>query len=748
MDFKFKARGDNPSRKSRVYFSAHPDDVSLVEEISKDVLSKQNCAIFYCDNFANVDDDYFLKLSQMQLFIFPVTAKFLTSPSRAFDVDFAYAQAHSIPILPIMIDSGLERIFNQKCGNIQFLDKFTVDATAISYDKKLEDFLSETLFSDELASLVRQSFDAYVFLSYRKKDRKYANDVMRAIHSHEFARDIAIWFDEFLVAGEDFNDAISSALKKSDLFALVVTPNLVNEENYVMQIEYPSAKEEGKPIVAIESVKTDADLLKKYYTDIPDTVAPDSVKLSDKMLENLKNLAIRENDTPIHNYYIALAYLYGIDVEVNTKKAVDILCECEKNGLVEAMEKLVDLYTLGQGVEPNPVRGENLCAKIVNHYVSAGDKNNGAIVAKYLVKQAKLTMAIEDIPKKDRIEKAVELYNKALDIYKYLNDVSQIINLYSILITYATDYEQFKNLTDEADSYAFNATSDDENIICACYFKSVGIAYMNNGMIEEGAQYINQALDLFKKYEDFSFDAQMHLVDIYLRLGELFESSREFDQASDVYTRANLIATSMLSVSPLANVMVARSSFLLGNLYYSYSTDHDIALSWFEISQNAFEELGKISPKMKMGLYEVYTSMVGLYQYGLDDKNECKRYLLKTIDLLEELKQFTSIFTPLYLADKKVELATLNAETGSAKTASELFRQALDDYKSDEKSEPSVIMSTYFSLVQALAQSGNFAGAREQGNEAIEYAKSHDYDPDCVEYGNYVKQVMTFLPNK
>ena len=62
----------------------------------------------------------------------------------------------------------------------------------------------------------------------------------------KFCRDIAIWYDEFLIPGENFNDSIAAALEQSSLFALAVTPNLVNEPNYVMSIEYPMAKEAQK----------------------------------------------------------------------------------------------------------------------------------------------------------------------------------------------------------------------------------------------------------------------------------------------------------------------------------------------------------------------------------------------------------------------------------------------------------------------------------------------------------------------
>ena len=74
-------------------------------------------------------------------------------------------------------------------------------------------------------------------------------ELMRLIHKDDFCRDVAIWYDEFLTPGESFNDVIADAMKKSDLFALTVTPDLVNEKNYVMTEEYPKARENGKKVL-------------------------------------------------------------------------------------------------------------------------------------------------------------------------------------------------------------------------------------------------------------------------------------------------------------------------------------------------------------------------------------------------------------------------------------------------------------------------------------------------------------------
>jgi hypothetical protein len=85
---------------------------------------------------------------------------------------------------------------------------------------------------------------------------------MKLIHKNEFCRDIAIWYDEFLTPGENFNDSIRAALCKSDLFVLTVTPNLVNEPNYVEATEYPMALEEQKP-AAITKQRPDRERVRR-----------------------------------------------------------------------------------------------------------------------------------------------------------------------------------------------------------------------------------------------------------------------------------------------------------------------------------------------------------------------------------------------------------------------------------------------------------------------------------------------------
>ena len=178
---------------------------------------------------------------------------------------------------------------------------------------------------------------------------------MRLIHKNPLCRDIAIWYDEFLAPGEDFNENIAEALEKSALFTLLVTPNLLEDQNYVMRVEYPEAKKAGKEILPVEMVKTDRAEMAAKYLGIPTSVKGENdEEFRKRFTEGLKSIAIRENDSdPAHNFLIGLAYLNGIDVEKDTERAVGLISGAAEAGLPEAMEKLAGMYEKAEGVERN-----------------------------------------------------------------------------------------------------------------------------------------------------------------------------------------------------------------------------------------------------------------------------------------------------------------------------------------------------------------------------------------------------------
>ena len=75
-DLKYTGKLGNIQGKPRVYFSCHPRDfVPYFGELSREILRIINCAIFYYepDEDVPLDDDDYLDLGQMQLFVIPVT---------------------------------------------------------------------------------------------------------------------------------------------------------------------------------------------------------------------------------------------------------------------------------------------------------------------------------------------------------------------------------------------------------------------------------------------------------------------------------------------------------------------------------------------------------------------------------------------------------------------------------------------------------------------------------------------------
>lgn len=369
--FQCKARGTASSHsKQRIFFTCHPEDHErFFDEVSSDLLRYTNCDIWFHNDteYEDMETD----LSQMSLFAIPVTKKLLTESCRAMDADIPFALSHNIPILPMMQERGLDELFRQKFGDLQYLDKNTCDETAISYNEKLKKYLSMVFVHDNLAEKIESAFDAHIFLSYRKIDRKYANELIRAIHSYPPFRDIAIWYDEFLIPGENFNSLISNAIIDCDLFVLLVTPNVLAAGNYVLSDELPSAISAGKKLLPIEAEQADISDLRVLFGGIPECTS-----LSDHFLFNLQismaliDAPLQESiNDPMHNYLIGLAYMNGIGVEINRKLAIELVSSAAEAGLIEAMEKLYDWYYYGLAVKRNLRKALVWSKRIYEYYL-------------------------------------------------------------------------------------------------------------------------------------------------------------------------------------------------------------------------------------------------------------------------------------------------------------------------------------------------------------------------------------------
>ncbi len=503
----YKTRADSsPQGKSRVYFSAHPDDYPIFfQSISDKILEKQNCVIWYDEEpGAEYEETQWLSdLSQMQLFVVPVTSNYLGKENRALKLELPYALKHRIPVLMLMEENNLEAVYAEKCGDIQYLNPYVKDDSVDDFDTKLEKFLDDVLVGDELAAQVRAAFDAYIFLSYRKKDRKYAVELMKLIHKNDFCRDIAIWYDEYLVPGENFNTAIEEALRKSDLFALAVTPNLINESNYVMDVEYPKAIEAKKIVLPMELVPTDHKQLEESYNNIPVCIdARDENTMEQSLLEAIKRIAIRENDKdPRHNFFIGLAYLNGIDVEVDHKRAVEMITMAAEAKVPMAVEKLVFMYQNGEAVERDYNKATEWQEKLVEKYRTDYEA--------------------------DKEEK--KLYNYIFSLYELGN---QYLGLKK-LEKGKQSYLEMKTIAD--------SLKEDSNwkvlLLSLEAYNKLGDVFQAEGNLEEAHVYFQTYLNRMKLLSERK-NVVRNMMEVHQKTGALFLLQHKYDKAKAAYNEA------------------------------------------------------------------------------------------------------------------------------------------------------------------------------------------------------------------
>ncbi len=365
-DLKCKTYLDkNPSGLVKaIYFAADQDFDRFFDEITDRILKQyKDVAFYYTRNPEDITDEV---LDSIRLAVCPVTTAFLRKDCLARELLFDKILKKHIALLPILEEADIAKMFRMICGQIQYLNAVKHDDTALDFDHKLRVFLDDILIDDGTSAKIRDAFDAYIFLSYRKKDRKYANEIMRLIHKNDFMRDVAIWYDEYLVPGENYSDAIEDAILKSKLVTLVVTPNLVNEDNYVKRTEYPMVHEIEKPVLAIKAQDTDEKELKDGFAGLPRPVDVNKPEeLTQALFAEFKKEGMKENNDPDHLFFIALAYLYGIDVETEIEKAAELLERASKEGSIETSRKLIQLYMQGQYLDADYYAAGNVLARLI-----------------------------------------------------------------------------------------------------------------------------------------------------------------------------------------------------------------------------------------------------------------------------------------------------------------------------------------------------------------------------------------------
>lgn len=352
MQFSYRTRGNaSPVTTRGIFVHAMSMDQTQHDQLIQDVLALPN-GRSYSVWFANEPEKLFeqnniSEIQHMNLLIIVVSDAMLAHAEKHAHISLESISAAGLPVLPVFCTPDVIPRFNKRFGNLHGLC-----LTAQDYRSQLEVQLKNLLVTDQLVnSIIADAFTGQVFLSYRKKDRSEAQRIMHAMHNTPWSESLAIWYDEFLTGGRDFNEEIRSALENSEAVCLVVTPSLLEAGNYVCSIEYPNAVKAHKDILPIEAKSTDHAALEMLYKGIPNCISlAETDKIEAAVLKCCRQTKHETKDFYLI-YLLGMAYLVGLRVEKDVDRANKLLTDAANRGIFEAARQLGMMYLRGIGVK-------------------------------------------------------------------------------------------------------------------------------------------------------------------------------------------------------------------------------------------------------------------------------------------------------------------------------------------------------------------------------------------------------------
>ena len=440
----------SPIGKERIFISYAYQDQELAVSKAKYILSLYDCAVCYIDHsrYRNIDPlEAQEAISNVDVFIPIVTKYYLDNDCFELKHLFSYAKKKHMNIMPLVQSNDLAESFNNRCGNIQFIEDCDTNNSLKQTEESIKEyfqFLKPSKDDSLLIEKVRKSFVNKIFLSYRKKDKQLLKQIIDVINSDTSnLYDVGLWYDENLSVGKKYDPEIDKKIKEANIFVLLVTNNIFDKDNYVLANELPLAREFHKTIIPVYIDDYDKDLYNQYFNDLPNPIP-----LKDLTDEITKYLKPVKRDAYTSNL-IGLGYLYGWGVFKNPNKAKTIFSKYPFD-----RDNNESLYKYYLKYEPDELEAINSCISIVCVYDLANSK--------------------------DKLEKSLFDYlNSFLDIIKSKLDKSLLIKI--------EDVKHISNFLD----------------IIFAHSKKHEI---DNSFIFETKQLCYRCIDLFSlEYEDYPF---------------------------------------------------------------------------------------------------------------------------------------------------------------------------------------------------------------------------------------------------
>ena len=664
-NFKYITRGmANPDNKQKIYYTAHEKDHELfMYSIVSDILELKDCSIWYKDKYELANDDLSY-LDLMQLIVIPITKNFLFEENFARCRELKYAIEHNIPILPLIQENNLEIEFNKICGDFHCLNKNNVDSTQISFIDKLNNYLGKILSEMNMNEYIFDSFEGNFFLSYRKKDRKYAQKLMNDIHSNKELRKYGIWYDEFLIPGEDYSETIEQNIKECDLFIICVTPHILEDNNYVLNIEYPLALKYNKKVVFVEMDKTDKCKVKELYKDFEDYFEINNIRI--KINKQRK----REYEDGMLEHLLGMAYQYGIGVEKNIEIAIEYYETSHNMNNTASSLALSQIYFQGIGVNkdfdkacgylskasfdciikmtkektPESLKNVMMIHNIHGEYLLLENKYDEAR-RKYSVSNSNYRL-LKNV-RTDELEKL------------YLQSEEKIGDIYYLNKQYKESIEKYESLirvyTEKYDFYKLSILCS--KLIDGCM--AINDLYSMRAYAELGVKCFeyaenNTEVEIVIRHYDsiYGLGKVFYLEGDFVKAIELFEKAK--DAYADIYSKLYKDNDFVNSINKIidVNYFIANSYVKLGN--------HQLAIDYYDNIKNKYnfiykEDFENTNEYIRYN-YEIAKAYIEMKKYAKVVEHSLN-IIKHEKEILPKIVEYPIIFIELYLNNA---LANLN----------------------------------------------------------------------------------------
>ncbi len=263
MDFQYRTGEEAPGgHRPTVLISMHPvDRCTYLESLCRRILGDTGCTL--CYSVVPVDGEESLP-EGVDLVLAGVTEKYLTWNNSGFQSETLPAVRRGIPLLPVMLEPGIVNLFNTRCGKFHYVDGVGESLPEESL-RQINTHIATLLCREDPVEEGKPG----IFISYRKRDVAQLRRLVERLDAHPARDTVSLWYDTSLQPGDDYRRTIEEQLRGCSLFLLVVTPRLLEPDNYVMRVEYPLAVKEKKPILPVIMEKTDQKKLAACFPALP-----------------------------------------------------------------------------------------------------------------------------------------------------------------------------------------------------------------------------------------------------------------------------------------------------------------------------------------------------------------------------------------------------------------------------------------------------------------------------------------------